>query len=108
MNANSAPKLEAFLAAPELWAGYLVLCPNGKLPPKHHTASLLAENGEVQQIFFSQVKNASAMANIWGGHIRTCLAKLRDVKRHDQKLAVLKAQASGELVHGRQYSCLAG
>jgi hypothetical protein len=94
---SSAPKVDILVEYSELAEAYFKIAPNSKLPPKAHSASLLAEHQEHGPIF-SSANTARSDASIWAAHIRTVLVKYRDLAAHPPKLAIIERQATLQCV----------
>ncbi len=89
---NQAPRVDVLTVCPDLFQEYLKLFPNGKLPPKQHSASLLEEHHDHGPLFTCGFQAAQQHADVWAGHIRTVMAKYRDLVMYPNKLEVLKKQ----------------
>ena len=89
---SSAPRIDILVLYAELFAGYFKQVPNAKLPPKFHSASLLAVHREVWPILCG-TELTSVQADVWAGHIRTAAVKYRDLVRYPAKLAVVERAA---------------
>jgi len=91
VTSTSAPKVDALCAYPDLFRAYLRLCPNSKLPIKHHATSIEAEHNEYGPLFTGG--RVTEQACMVAGCIRNTLVKYRDLACSSKKQLVVKKQA---------------